>query len=456
MYHGYILPEKASMADYVNVGQDYEQMLVSVMQMLVDRFDPSYPFVNTKLSMLTGFDFSVDDAIRGHDAVYGWIQGRGLEAMAGHASWFQKRGLASSLIPPLLDMMRLVLDRVCQMWRQNGERLWFFMLPDGRPYGLSHEGRPEVFTLTPDMSYGFSDLFASKGMYAASCCLGGEGAKKESLRYIEAVDDAIWQGRFENDQVTLDPKNPVMPAPGRIMHGCFMIHLGTAAMLVLQGNPSGVDMGLRLIRHELANYVNLRGRVSYLEEGDMWEAVGEDDLPYRETNAAVLSDPGHALEFVGLALKFTGAAKASGLLDEKQDREVADFEIVMPTILERNFRNGFLGKGISKAFDLVSRKPMNTDLPWWNLPETMRAAVFCKKSLAGKREWSMCDEVFRQCHNAFVGHFVRPDLMAFQTIDASGKPVDVIPATADADPGYHTGLSMIDVLDAFETLYFKP
>jgi len=28
--------------------------------------------------------------------------------------------------------------------------------------------------------------------------------------------------------------------------------------------------------------------------------------------------------------------------------------------------------------------------------------------------------------------------------------IDVIPATADADPGYHTGLSLIDVLDIFE------
>ena len=37
-------------------------------------------------------------------------------------------------------------------------------------------------------------------------------------------------------------------------------------------------------------------------------------------------------------------------------------------------------------------------------------------------------------------------LMAYQTVDANGQPADVIPATPDADPGYHTGLSIIDYL----------
>ena len=38
--------------------------------------------------------------------------------------------------------------------------------------------------------------------------------------------------------------------------------------------------------------------------------------------------------------------------------------------------------------------------------------------------------------------------MAVQTVDEEGRPVDVIPATPDADPGYHTGLSIIDFLEA--------
>ena len=42
--------------------------------------------------------------------------------------------------------------------------------------------------------------------------------------------------------------------------------------------------------------------------------------------------------------------------------------------------------------------------------------------------------------------------MAYQTRDAAGHPVDLIPATADADPGYHTGLSLIDAIGVIESL----
>jgi hypothetical protein len=449
MYQGHVLTENASYDDVIAVGQDYEQMLVTVMQALCDRFDPSYPFVNTKLSLLTGKDFGEHDPIRGRNAVYGWIQGRGLEALAGHCVWFHKKGLGEHLVLQLSQMMRLVLNSVYDMWQQNGERLWFFMLPDGRPFGLGGDGLPVPFALTKTNPYGFSDLFASKGMYAAACYLNDDAIRQAALKYILAVDKAIWSGQFENDQTTLDPQNPVKPLPGRLMQGPFMIQMGTAAMLVLQKDVCGIAMGLRLIRHELDHYVNLGGRVPGLEDGDMWEAIGEDGLPYREKDQTVLSDPGHALEFVGLALKFTMAAKASGFLDEKQRGEIADFERVMALVLRQNFKNGFLGKGICKAFDLVGRKPMNTDLPWWNLPETMRAAAFCKKITVIDADARMCDDIFRMCHNAFVQYFVRPDLhlMAYQTITQEGIPVDVIPATADADPGYHTGLSIIDVLD---------
>jgi hypothetical protein len=449
MYQGHVLVEKSSRDDYIAVIQDYEQMLVTVMQALCDRFDRSYPFVNTKLSLLTGKDFEADDPVRGHNAVYGWIQGRGLEALAGHCVWLEKKGLGNNLVPQLSEMMRLVLDRMHHMWRQNDERLWFFMLPNGRPFDLSDDGKPVPFRLTKENAYGFGDLFASKGMYAAACYLGDDTMRQAALTYIAAVDGAIWGGRFENDQATLDPQNPILPLSGRLMQGPFMIQIGTAAMLVLQNDVRGIEMGVRLIRHELDHYVNLDGRVPGFEEGDMWEAIGTDGLPYCEANQTVLSDPGHALEFVGLALKFTTAAKASGLLNGKQREEVDDFERVMVLILRQNFMNGFLGKGIGKAFDLVGRKPMNTELPWWNLPETMRAAVYCKKISDTEDDVLVCDDIFRKCHNAFVQHFVRPDLhlMAYQTITKEGMPVDVIPATADADPGYHTGLSIIDVLD---------
>lgn len=454
-YEGVVLPEGPSKADLLCIVPDYETMLVTVMAVLADRYDrdPAYPFVDTKLDLITGQDFLPDDPIRGRGAVYGWIQGRGLEALAGHCQWMRRRGLGADLIPRLEGMMREVLAKLREIRAQNAGHLAFFMSPEGDPFRLDGTGRPERFAFASDAPYGFSDLFSAKGMYAAASYLGEDVVKDEALDYCLRVDRAIWTGRFQNDQVSLDPKNPVMVKSGYHPHGPFMIQMGTAALLVEQEEKEGVEMGLRVIRHEFEYYINVDGRVSDLAAWDLWEAVDDERQPFRE-DGVVVSDPGHALECVGLALKFTEAVKTHGGADDALMAEIREIERVMPQVLERNFENGFLREpgGICKVFDLVSRQPLNTDLPWWNLPETMRAAAYCCCVAMDDETKRRCLAILRDCHNVFVQHYVRPDLhlMSYQTLAETGEPVDVIPATADADPGYHTGLSVIDFLDLLD------
>ena len=62
-----------------------------------------------------------------------------------------------------------------------------------------------------------------------------------------------------------------------------------------------------------------------------------------------------------------------------------------------------------------------------------------------------CLQIWRDCHNAFVENYLRPEvhLMAIQTLAIDGTVSPAIPATADADPGYHTGLSLLDVVELF-------
>jgi hypothetical protein len=451
-YEGTVLPEWLSEADLLRIVPDYETMLVTVMAALADRYDrdPAYPFVDTKLDLITGQDFLPDDPIRGKGTVYGWIQGRGLEALAGHCWWLRRRGLGEDLVPRLEGMMRTVLAKLREMRALNGGHLAFFMTPEGKPFRLDESGRPEGFVLAQDAPYGFSDLFSAKGMYAVASYLGDDEARDEALDYCLQVDRAIWTGRFRNDQVSLDPKNPVTPKLGYHPHGPFMIQMGTAALLVGQGEKEGVEMGLRVIRHELDHYINVDGRMSEVEAWDLWEAVDDVGQPFRE-DGVVMSDPGHALECVGLALKFTEAVKIQGDVDDTQMADIRETERVMPRVLTRNFENGFMREpgGISKAFDLVSRQQLNTDLPWWNLPETMRAAAYCRHIAEDGETEKRCLAILRDCHNVFVQHYVRPDLhlMAYQTRAENGEPIAVIPATAYADPGYHTGLSVIDLLD---------
>jgi hypothetical protein len=459
VYRGVILPEDPGSGDLAAAAGDYAAIASSVMNALADRYDrsPGYPFLDTKLDLITGRDFPAEDPVRGRDAVYCWIQGRGLEALAGHRRWWRDHPdpATDPLLPRLADMMREVLDALRDIRRRNAGRLFFFVTPEGIPFVLDEEGAPRPHLLSSASPLGFSDLFCAKGMYAAARDLEDAGVAAIAKDYCRQVDAAIRDGSFESDQQPLDPKNPVGPVPGRRTHGHYMIQIGAAALIAaMEGDPAAVEMGLRLIRHELDHHVNLDRRVPELPECDFWEAIDARGGPFVDSRGRVLSDPGHALEFVGLTLKFTASVKRRGLATPEQLAEIARVEARMPRILERNFRNGFQPGpgGICKAFDLVSRQPINRDMPWWSLPETMRAAARCWAVAPDPEDRRASLGILSACHNAFLGHYVRPDLhlMAYQTRSAEGRPVAAIPATSDADPGYHTGLCLIDILDVFE------
>lgn len=77
-------------------------------------------------------------------------------------------------------------------------------------------------------------------------------------------------------------------------------------------------------------------------------------------------------------------------------------------------------------------------------PETIRAAAEVYE-FTGDEE---ALDILQNCADAFLNNYINPDVhhMAYQTRNANGEVVKVIPATPDADPGYHTGLSLIDAI----------
>ena len=195
------------------------------------------------------------------------------------------------------------------MRSRNGGHLSFLMDPDGQPFSLDLNGCPVPFAIDAESPYGFSDLFASKGLFAAAAHTGNDAALRDALDYVERVEKAIWDERFQSDQIPLDPKLRPEPRDGFRAHGAYMIQIGTLAMLAEAGIGGAVERGLHLVEYELETYTNLGGRVVDLREGDFWEGVNRQGAPYREADGVLYSDPGHALEFVGLALKFIAAAQ---------------------------------------------------------------------------------------------------------------------------------------------------
>jgi len=455
----------AELETFREVLVDYEVMVVTVLDAILDRYEkhPEYHFIDTKLSMLTGEDFPVlaDQTrdFKSRTAIYAWIQGRGLEALVGHARWLDRCSVLSDAEKTerrerLRRMIAEVFEQMESIRAKNHGRLFFTMTPEGEPFALDETGRRRPIRLK-GRSCGFSDLFYAKGMLAAASFLKREEKIDEAKRCFRSVLSDIRQERFADVQISFDRKNVRRAAPGRFPQGPRMIAIGGCALFAeLSDEDEWFEVGETLIRGLTEEHLNT-GQFDELEPYDYFEHRDADGEPWKE-NGQVLSDPGHSLEFVGLAAKFLLLLETRDQKTTSQTDLLERCRALLPKVFVRNFRNGFNERigGICKSFDLISRTPINDDMPWWNLPETMRAAAELLILCPNAEERADIVRALVACSNGFMTRFVNPDahLMAYQTINAAGKPVDVIPATPDADPGYHTGLSLIDMLDCFAKL----
>lgn len=460
-YQRILLPEAPVPADTVSLFSDYAAMLVSVMSLLADRYErhPDYPFIDMKFNLTTGEDFAPDDALRGPGSIYGWIQGRALEALVDHVLWLKNHPEIEEkarLIPRLEAIMREVLQTLRRMRAQNDGHVFFTMHPDGRPFVLNEKNeRVPIERWDPDV-YTFSDAFSAKGMYAAARYLGEDAIAQEALAYCHAVDDAIWNERFAVEEKAVDPLTGPRPETGIRHEAPFMIHLGMAAvMATLNDDPTWLDIGLRTIDHLLEYHVHTGRSPFDLEEYDYWEFANLDGSPLVQ-DGTILSSPGHAVEFVGLGLKFTQALKRHPARTAEHVRRTSQVESSMPSVLERNFQNGFHPQagGLYQFVNLITRRPTNPYLPWWTMPESIRAAALAYAAAQTEADRKTAMNVLRLSHNAFATHWVRQELhlTAYQMRSDEGIPIPVIPATPDADPGYHTGASIIDFLNVMEEL----
>jgi hypothetical protein len=437
--------------------EDYEIMLATIMRTLLERHerDANYPFVEMKLNIISGQDFTepADSSrdFKSRSAIFGWIQGRGLESIVTHARWMPEcsplpQAERAALAARLRKAAERILNRMEQIRARSG-RIPFMMTPDGQAFGVDADGRRSKLELKTGV-IATGDLFYAKGMFAAASFLKLEDKTREAKEYLRKIFRAISENAFSSDQISFDPKNKVAPTPGKFSHGSRMLSLGAIGLVAAESKEDEwLQTGEEFIRHVNARYVN-HGRNAALAKYDFYEHTDASGNPWTE-NGKILSDPGHALEYIGFA------SKVLLLMRERkpnasQTRLIEECGSLFPELLLQNFNNGFNPSvgGICKSFDLLSRKPANSDMPWWNLPETLRAAAELLVLFPQTPRRKEIMGVIASCSNGFMRSFVNPSvsLMAYQTVSAEGKPVDVIPATPDADPGYHTGLSIIDFL----------
>lgn len=364
-------------------------------------------FLNSKQNSITLAHYGPNDSLRSPEFTYGWIQGRGLEALVTHAAFFEATdGGLTEAIDAVARPLYGILQR---LWERDGHA-YFCYDADLRPVVAGADGaiRPQA---QPAEIYTYSDIFVLKGLIAAAARydlprLDGY------LTHLPALADAVEGGRFQMDERQLLSVETARNQPDDF--GPRMILLGAAGMLKRAGRPGAAVFADRFIAHVLERHLDPAS-------GLLRNVPGLD-----------VCNVGHGIEFVGFALDH---------LPAKADRALVD---QLEAILVASFAAGFHPPGVRLAVSAATGKPTSPYCPWWSLPETIRSAALCYERTGNP----LVLDVWRKAHAAFFKTYWRGEpAIAYQTMTADG-PVDFVPATPDLDPGYHTGLSLLAAIKA--------
>lgn len=386
--------------------QKYQELNIAALSWLLGRPDLAGGWLNTKTHSITLRDYDDSDGARSPHFTYGWIQGRGLEALVTHAAAI--RNSEPALAAAAEERVKALYRALVTLFDRFGDS-FFLYDADCNPIYLD-EGQPRPQgTGLPFGTY--SQAFMLKGLIAAAEVFDRDRLAKWRALLDELVA-RIETGKFlQNERQLLSAEALAREAES---YGPRMILLGAAAMLRRRGHEA--SFGDRFIDHVLERHLD--------------PCTGL----LRDTPGGDLCNPGHAIEFFGFALDFIGA----------DDQRV-------PLLLEgllAHCRAGFQGPGVAIAVSVNTGAVIEPFFPWWTLPETIRATALAYEKTGDSRFLEYWD----RAHAAFWANYLHKDLpVAVQNRDWTA-PVDRVPATPDLDPLYHTGLSLLGAIEAVERL----
>jgi mannose/cellobiose epimerase-like protein (N-acyl-D-glucosamine 2-epimerase family) len=387
---------------YAEARQRYQEANTAALRWLVDRPVPPSGFLDTKMHSITLRDYGLADGWRGPDFTYGWIQGRGLEALTTFAD--ELSGRDSELARALTERAHVLYGALEALLARTGH-VYFCHDRQLRPVypGSGETAAPQD---THADIHTYSDAFAAKGLLAFAARHRPQDAGRH-LDHLARTIDAIEQGRFQIDERRLLCQEALACQPDDL--GPRMILLGAASLVAAATGRHNTGYAIGFIEHVLSQHLD--GPTSLL----------------RNVPGGDACNVGHGIEFVGF------------VLDHLRSDIDPDLLRTLERILEASFAAGFRGPGLVLSVSVGTGAVLAPHCPWWSLPETIRAAALLHRLTGSDASLA----IWRQADAAFFGRYWRGNPpIAYQTMTADG-PVDVIPATPDLDPCYHTGLSLL-------------
>lgn len=370
-------------------------------------------FLNTKVNSLTLADYGDEDGVRGPAYLYGWIQGRGLEAVATHAKFFETE---DPTMAAALDKTGRTLYQALRRLQRRDGHAYFCYDRNLNPVYVDLDGalHPQD---TADAIFTYSDAFFAKGLIAGAARYAPADLPGH-LAYLAQIVDAIEQRRFQMDERRCLSPRAALDEPEDF--GPRMILLGAAGLLHRLRLGEHANFADSFIPHVLERHFDLKS-------GLLQNVPGADTC-----------NVGHAIEFVGFALDHLQGNADPALVQKLQK------------VLVSSFTRGFVGPGLCLSVSITTGESLSRYCPWWSLPETIRSAALCFE-VTGDGDVL---RIWKQADDAFFTHYWRGAL-AYQTLTREA-PVDFVPATPDLDPGYHTGLSLLAAIHAADRILARP
>lgn len=386
-----------------------------------------WPYIDTKFNPNTGKDLPAES----RRVIYPWFLGRGTEALVLHLEALddlelsaEEKSRARELFPRLAANMS---GAILEIASRYGGRCPFLV-------DRSFARVPGSPVPNPDWT-GAGDLFCAKGLLLSA----DPGLQQAGAKMLDRVVERVRQGLFGLEGARL-------PAQG-LSQSMRMLFLAVPRLLALRSSLDAVRENLFGHACEFLKFV--------LDHH--WDpATGRfsEYIDPKTFERGDFLDPGHCTEFVGLGLSAVRAMERDGAgMCEARRALFARAKREMPAILLSAMKAGFNERhgGICKAVNNRTGEVIDSEMPWWNLPETMRAALFAALVTDNADARAACLVAFAKCHNAYFGHYLNRNLMLYPYQTRSGESGEVLdspPSIPEGDPLYHSNLCFLDMLQS--------
>ena len=412
----------------------------------LDRFERLYDelgWVDMKFDPVLGTERSGDFYLR--DRVYGWIQGRALESLVAHARWLSKlNGYASIGLAQVNGVS--VVHAAAALYQTLSSRCFkggaitasFIMDPQGKSLSPSYP----VGTTT------LSHLFCLRGLAAyADFSDFPEHEMAPILAALRRAVDAANAGACIDDQIKFGQRGGESYSVERRGYEGQMIAIGACEILYgITGVQEDLDRGMAAISYVVEHHLH------YLPGGlvAMIDAFGPDGEPLLE-KGRLATNPGHAIEFAGLAMGFFRKAAARGALAVQPESWIALTKKLSALVVRYHGLCRAPHGGIVRSMDAATGEALEGFCPWWSSFEAARtlAEMYALADTESDRQY--CAEAFNSYIETIEVAYLKPSSIGIpvQTISYEGEVLPIIPATPDIDSGYHTGMPLLVAYELF-------